>query len=102
MCRIRIELNKDKISREAIYPYDKMVSSLDTICKDTNFIKAGPGEYSLDKDADSIGSLLVLISRFESQSWLIPNIRTWTVINDDGIEEDALKTYMMVRNAGIA
>ncbi len=97
MCKIKIELNK-----ESQYPYDLMVESLDKICRDTNFTKDDYGEYSLSNNADPIGSLLVLISRFESQSWLIPNIKTWTVIHDDGIEEDALKTYMTVRNHSIA
>jgi hypothetical protein len=100
VCKIKIELDKRKIAREKIYPYEKMLTSLDKICQDTSFIKESLGEYRLSDDADSVGSLLVLISRFESQSWLIPNIKSWTITDDDGQEEDALQTLMKVKSHG--
>jgi hypothetical protein len=102
MCKIKLELDKEKIINENLYSYEQMMSSLDKICSDTDFVKEAAGEYRLSDDADSIGSLLVLISRFERQSWLIPNIKTWTYIDDDGSEENALDTYLNVKSYGTA
>lgn len=71
---------------EDIFPPSEMMKALDKICTDTNYIKIGEGEYLLKEDADSIGTLLVLLSRFEQQSWLFPNMKSWTILDD---EEDA-------------
>lgn len=47
-------------------------------------------EYELINN-DVIGTLLVLVSRFKKQSWLIPNLKTWKTFDDEDGEQDALK-----------
>ena len=96
MCTMKIELDKDKINTDGFATYDEMLAAVDKICSDTFFHKIGPGEYVLEKNHDSMGSLLILISRFRQQLWLLPVIKSWFVTGDDGCEIDALETYLEV------
>lgn len=49
---------------------------LDEICTDTRFTKIGKCKYKLNDGVDDIGTLIILISRFKQQSWLIPNLKS--------------------------
>lgn len=64
---------------------------LDKICDDSNFNKIEKGIYNLKDGEDDIGALLVLVSRLKKQSWLIPNLKTWKIFDNEDGEQDALK-----------
>ena len=73
---------------------------LDKICEDTYFIKIGTGEYKLQDDENPIGALLVLISRFKKQSWLIQNLKTWKTFDDEGRRTGCFKRqFWRTKNA---
>ena len=59
---------------------------LDDICLNTRFIC----EYELPEDESTVGTLLILSARFDKQSWLYPNLKSWKVF-EDGEEQDALR-----------
>ena len=94
MFTMKLEFDKDKLAKDPELDYEIVMEWLDKICEDTYFIKIGTGEYKLQDDEDSIGALLVLISRFKKQSWLIQNLKTWKTFDDEEGEQDALKTVL--------
>lgn len=67
---------------------------LDDICTHTNFKKVGEGEYEIDEEADFLGSLMLLIGKIESQSWLVPGLDSWTTYCEEEGEVDALKELL--------
>jgi hypothetical protein len=94
MFTMKLEFDQDKLAKDPELDPELVVEWLDKICEDTYFIKIGTGEYKLQDDEDPIGALLVLISRFKKQSWLIQNLKTWQTFDDEEGEQDALKTVL--------
>lgn len=91
--RMKLVFDEEKVTKDGKYDIDVMYEWLDKICSDTWFKKTGKGEYELI-DHDEIGSILVLISRFEQQSWLIPNLKSWKTYCEEEGEVDALKVVL--------
>lgn len=94
MFTMKLEFDQDKLAKDSELDYELVMEWLDKICEDTYFIKIGTGEYKLQDDENPIGALLVLISRFKKQSWLIQNLKTWKTFDDEEGEQDALKTVL--------
>jgi hypothetical protein len=90
MFRMVLEFDENKVLKDSNYDIEQMYDWLDKICLDTWFDVIGKGEYELINN-DVIGTLLVLVSRFKKQSWLIPNLKTWKTFDDEDGEQDALK-----------
>ena len=94
MFTMKLEFDQDKLAKDPELDYELVMEWLDKICEDTYFSKIGTGEYKLQDDENPIGALLVLISRFKKQSWLIQNLKTWKTFDDEEGEQDALKTVL--------
>lgn len=72
---------------------------LDDICLNTRFIKTGICEYELPEDESTVGTLLILSARFDKQSWLYPNLKSWKVFEDG---EERCKLYHSGSSATIS
>lgn len=89
---LHFEFSEDKIHENT--PDLKIIdcyNMLDKICDSSNFNKIEKGIYNLKNGEDDLGALLVLVSRLKKQSWLIPNLKTWKIFDNEDGEQDALK-----------
>lgn len=64
---------------------------LDEICTATNFNKIGKGKYELEDNADDLATIFMLMAKFKTQSWLLPNLKKWVSYSPDEGEINALK-----------
>lgn len=94
MFRMKLEFDQDKLAKNPELNNELVMEWLDKICEETCFNKTGEGEYILRENEDPMGVLIVLISRFRQQSWLIQNLKTWKTFDDEDGEQDALKTIL--------
>lgn len=91
MFKMKFEFDNDKlIKNNPEISMDIAMQMLDKVCTDTRFDKIGDCEYELQKDCNVVGTLLILTSRFDKQTWLYPNLKSWTTY-DGECEQDALK-----------
>ena len=91
---MKMEFDPEKLAKDPDLDNELMMEWLDTICEDTYFEKIGKGEYKLKENEEPIGALVVLISRFRKQSWLLQNLKTWKTFDDEEGESDTLKAVL--------
>lgn len=97
MFTMKFEFDKEKLKKNVPdLTIEQCCQWLDEICTDTRFTKIGKCEYKLNDGVDDIGTLIILISRFKQQSWLIPNLKSWKTFDDEEGEQDALKVVLEV------
>ncbi|MGN0328526.1 MAG: hypothetical protein ACI4D4_06060 [Lachnospira sp.] len=95
MFTMKFEFDEEKLKKnDPDLNIEQCYQWLDEICTDTRFTKTSLGEYVLNDGEDEIGSLLVLIGRFEQQSWLYSNLKSWKTFDDEEGEQDALKVVL--------
>ena len=90
MFTMKFEFDEEKLKKnDPDLDIELVMEWLDEICTDTRFTKIGKCKYKLNDGVDDIGTLIILISRFKQQSWLIPNLKSWLTFSDDeGVQDD--------------
>jgi len=84
---MKFKFDEEKLENNSDLSVELLTALLDDICMNTRFVKAGICEYELP---ESESTLLILSARFDRQSWLYPNLKSWKVY-EDGEEQDALR-----------
>ena len=87
---MEFEFDSEKIKKNEALSEDLCYEWLDELCQETRFEKIGKGRYKLNDGEDDLGTLLILSAKFESQSWLLPNLKKWITYSNEGMV-DALK-----------
>lgn len=91
MLKMKFKFDEEKLKiNNPDLGVELLTELLDDICLNTRFIKTGICEYELPEDESTVGTLLILSARFDKQSWLYPNLKSWKVF-EDGEEHDALR-----------
>lgn len=91
MLKMKFEFDDEKVKMNNPDSSVKLLMELlDDICINTRFVKTGICTYELPKNESTVGTLLILSARFDKQSWLYPNLKSWKVY-EDGEEQDALR-----------
>lgn len=90
MLKMKFKFDEEKLENNSNLSVELLTALLDDICMNTRFVKTGICEYELPEDESTVGTLLILSARFDKQSWLYPNLKSWKVF-EDGEEQDALR-----------
>lgn len=85
------EFDEEKIANDPELDIETCYKWLDDICTTTNFEKIGHGKYQLLPECDDLATIFMLMARFKTQSWLLPNLKKWVSYSPDEGEINALK-----------
>ena len=87
---MKFKFDEEKLENNSNLSIELLTALLDDICINTRFVKTGICEYELPENESTVGTLLILSARFDKQSWLYPNLKSWKVY-EDGEELAALR-----------
>ena len=91
MLKMKFEFDEEKMKiNNPDLSVELLTDLLDDICTNTRFIKTCNCEYELPENESTVGTLLILSARFDKQSWLYQNLKSWKVY-EDGEEQDGLR-----------
>lgn len=80
MLKMKFKFDEEKLKiNNPDLGVELLTELLDDICLNTRFIKTGICEYELPEDESTVGTLLILSARFDKQSWLYPNLKSWRI-----------------------